>query len=599
MLNPVPGVNLLSISHTLRVYCGAMHSILFASNNSVVGPAMAAALACSLRPDAIKAHAAAGQRTRPSKALLAIFNQQHLSWPAEIIDLATVDIRAYDLVIFFADHKRPVYPTLPGAPPLVCWNLDGHAGMNMAEFATLLNNIRDQVATLLNQGYLDALAQARQNVELLMDTLHEGIIAHDLDRRIFFFNRAAEEITGYSRQEILGKDCHTIFPAGFCGDKCSFCDGSGGLKDPSTHYPLTINNRSNEKKRLQMSVLSIKNLLGSPVGVVASFRDMTREIELSARLDKKDQFAGLIGREPRMQELYQTIRDLAASKVSVLIQGESGTGKELVAAAIHNQGPRRDHLFVPVNCGALPENLLESELFGHVRGAFTGAVRDKKGRFELADHGTIFLDEIGDISLAMQVKLLRVLQDGTFQRLGDEKTWKVDVRVISATHKNLKTEISAGRFRHDLFYRICVVPVILPPLRERRDDIPLLARHFLKRFLAEEHRDELIISPETMALLRVHDWPGNIRELQNVIRFLLVRCREDVVQPCHLPPNLRHNENRDTQVVIRRRRQGKLEQSAVRQALRQTGNNRLQAARLLGVSRATLYRFLGKHPMRD
>lgn len=576
-----------------------MHSILFASNNSIVGPAMAAALACSLRPDAIKASAATGQWTRPSKSLLAIFKQQHLLWPNEILDLTAVDIRAYDLVIFFADSNRPIYPILPGAPPMVCWNLDGHVEMNSAELATLINNIRIQVETLLNQGYLDALAQARNNVELLMDTLHEGIIAHDLDRRIFFFNRAAEVITGYSRQEILGKDCHTIFPQGFCGAKCLFCDGSSGPKAPTTHYSLTIDNRSGAKKQLRMSVLTIKNMLGTPVGVVASFKDMTREIELVARLDNKEQFAGLIGRDPRMQELYQTIRDLAVSKVSVLIQGESGTGKELVAAAIHNQGPRRDHLFVPVNCGALPENLLESELFGHVRGAFTGAVRDKKGRFELADHGTLFLDEIGDISPAMQVKLLRVLQDGTFQRVGDEQTRTVDVRVISATHKNLKEEIRAGRFRHDLYYRLCVVPITLPPLRERREDISLLARHFLKRFLTDENRHELIISPETMALLLAHDWPGNIRELQNVIRFFLVRCHEDVVQPDHLPPNLRQHANRDTQVVIRRRRQGKLDEHSVQQALKQTSNNRLQAARYLDVSRATLYRFLSKHSMLD
>ncbi|MCK4839659.1 MAG: sigma 54-interacting transcriptional regulator, partial [Desulfobulbaceae bacterium] len=248
-------------------------------------------------------------------------------------------------------------------------------------------------------------------------------------------------------------------------------------------------------------------------------------------------------------------------------------------------------------CGALPENLLESELFGHVRGAFTGAVRDKKGRFELADGGTIFLDEIGDISLAMQVKLLRVLQNGTFQRVGGEETIRVDVRVISATNKNLREEIEAGRFREDLFYRLCVVPVVIPPLRERRSDIPLLAHHFIKQIAAEEGRDELRLSPEAMDILLTHAWPGNIRELQNVIRYLMVRCREDVARPQHLPDNLLAGLTaRSAAAAVSPRKRKKLTVASVRQSLAETGNNRLQAAKLLGVGRATLYRFLNANP---
>jgi len=221
----------------------------------------------------------------------------------------------------------------------------------------------------------------------------------------------------------------------------------------------------------------------------------------------------------------------------VLIQGESGTGKELVAAAIHNEGPRANKRFVAVNCSALPETLLESELFGHVRGAFTGAVRDKRGRFELADEGTIFLDEVGDLSPTIQVKLLRVLQEGTIERIGSERTLKVNVRLISATNKNLAEEVKKGRFREDLYYRLCVVPLQLPPLRERRTDIPLLANHFLKKAL-QERGGEICLSPEAIERMVDYSWPGNVRELQNFIHYALVKCKGNILEVYHFPPAL-------------------------------------------------------------
>ncbi|HSH13700.1 MAG TPA: sigma-54 dependent transcriptional regulator, partial [Desulfurivibrionaceae bacterium] len=348
---------------------------------------------------------------------------------------------------------------------------------------------------------------------------------------------------------------------------------------------------------LEMNITAITASSGEVRGVVASFRDLSREIELAERLGEIEQFAGIIGRDPKMQEMYQTIRELADSRVPVLITGESGTGKELVAAAVHSEGQRAGKLFVPVNCGALPENLLESELFGHVRGAFTGAIRDKKGRFELADGGTIFLDEIGDISLAMQVKLLRVLQNGTFHRVGGEETVRVDVRVVSATHKDLKAEIAAGRFREDLFYRLCVVPLHLPPLRERLTDIPLLVRHFIKLIAKEEKRPELTLAPEVMDIFLTHTWPGNIRELQNVIRYLMVRCREEVARPQHLPENLLASVGTAIpRTGLRKRTRLRLTVAMVESALAATGGNRLQAAKQLGVGRATLYRFIDQHP---
>ncbi len=402
---------------------------------------------------------------------------------------------------------------------------------------------------------------------------------------------------------MLGCDCHQIFPEGFCKSRCSFCaSGEGEPSLPDKPYPLELLARDGATRYLEMNVIPLRDLLGALVGVVASFRDFTREHDLAARLGEADTFAGLIGRDPKMVELFRAVADLAGSRVAVLLSGESGTGKELVAAAIHSQGRRAGKLFVPVNCGALPEHLLESELFGHVRGAFTGAVRDKKGRFELADGGTLFLDEIGDISPAMQVKLLRVLQDGTFQRVGGESTITVDVRVISATHKDLRAEIAAGRFREDLFYRLCVVPLVIPPLRERPGDIPLLVRHFLTLTLAEEGRgDRVVIGAEAMDRLCAYPWPGNVRELQNVIRFALVHCREELLKPAHLPPQLLREAALPVRVAamagVAGRRRGKLSVEAVQAALAATGGNRLQAARHLGVGRATLYRFLAKHPV--
>ncbi|MCK5758335.1 MAG: sigma-54-dependent Fis family transcriptional regulator, partial [Clostridiales bacterium] len=292
--------------------------------------------------------------------------------------------------------------------------------------------------------------------------------------------------------------------------------------------------------------------------------------------------------DEKMLEMFDLISDLAQSNVSVLIQGASGTGKELVAAAIHNEGPRANNMFVPVNCGALPETLLESELFGHVKGAFTGAVRDKKGRFELADKGTIFLDEIGDISAAMQVKLLRVLQEGCFEKVGGEETIYVDVRVVSATNKNLSEEIANGRFREDLYYRLNVVPVWLPPLRERRNDIPLLADYILRQTLeSSSAEDNIELSGDALGIMMSYDWPGNVRELQNWIQFALVRCKGTIIMPEHLPPMPASHLYPHT---VQHKR--KLDINIVKEALLRTSGNKVKAAKVLGVSRATLYRFL-------
>jgi transcriptional regulator with GAF, ATPase, and Fis domain len=293
-----------------------------------------------------------------------------------------------------------------------------------------------------------------------------------------------------------------------------------------------------------------------------------------------------------MNEIFEAIKQVAEVNVPVIIQGESGTGKELVALAIHNEGPRVKKPFVPINCGALPEGLLESELFGHVKGSFTGALRDKKGRFELAHGGTLFLDEVADLPKVLQSKLLRVLQEGAFERVGDEKTISVDVRIISAANRDLKKEVQKGNFREDLYYRIKVIPIHLPPLRERKNDIPLLVDHFLKRIVKNSGKDSIDISRESMALMMTYHWPGNVRELENAIQFAIIKCSGSEILPKDLPMELRDLVS----LSPSRGPSKKLAIDRVVSALKQTGGNKAKAARLLGVGRATLYRFLADFP---
>ena len=442
----------------------------------------------------------------------------------------------------------------------------------------------DFTFTMQNSS-LEHLAR-QKNLEQILDHLPEGIIGHDRNRRIIYFNRAAEAITGFSKDELLGRDCHEIFGVPFCGRQCSFCD-----QPPETwtklSYPVNIVTKAGEPKQIQMSVVGMTDEQGHFIGVLASMQDITSLVGVKIWTEKSIGFAGIVGRHPKMIQIFKQIKILAENDYPVLITGETGTGKELVAAAIHSESRRSRGPFVPVNCGALPEGVVESELFGHVKGAFSGAIRDKKGRFELAHRGTIFLDEVAELPKNMQVKLLRVLENGAFERVGGERTVAVDVRVISATNRDLKREVEKGKFRADLYYRLNVVPLHLPPLRERRDDIPLLVEHFLK--LAEKRGQKTApFAPAALALMRQYPWPGNVRELQNAVHFGLARCDGALVGPQDLPPELRQD-------APQRGPAGKLDLESVQAALKQSGGNKVKAARLLGVGRATLYRFLMSH----
>jgi PAS domain S-box-containing protein len=513
--------------------------------------------------------------------------------------LEDIQYQPFDVVVTLCNSANEICPTFPGSPARIHWPLrdpakQGSGGEPTYEsFLKLRDEIRGRVESLFQHGFLNAMQQLRRTLGSLLDNLTDGVLAHDYERRIFFFNRAAQKITGYDYSEVIGRDCHEIFPNRFCGGEGSFCQGPQNLVDPKIRYMQTFINRDGEKRNLEMSSVAIKSPLNELTGTLIIFRDMTEIVHLRRRFESNRGFCGIVGRHSSMLEVFDAIRELSDVNVPILIQGESGTGKELVATALHQLSKRSIGPFVPVNCGALPEGTLESELFGHVKGAFTGAIHDRKGRFALADGGTIFLDEIGEISPATQIKLLRVIQEKNYMPVGGEKSVKADVRVICATNKDLKLLTQKGHFRSDLFYRLAVMPIQLPPLRAKASDIPLLAEHFLEKFSADTGSRVKEISPDALKLMMRYNWPGNVRELGNAIQYAMVKCRTSVLDVEQLPPEIR--ELSEKKVPSKAGRPSKLDVSAVQEALRASGGNRAEAARLLGVSRTTLYRFIDSH----
>ena len=455
-----------------------------------------------------------------------------------ILSPAQVKWSEIDIVIALTDGAVPYCSLLPGTPALVRWDLPTPPENNGGQEQLYLRDLAAQLGHHINElkqgGNLSGIVTLKRNSEMFLDHFSDGIIAHDTQRIITWFNSAAERITGYKREEVVGRDCHEVFPNNFCGAKCSFCQQVPSFDQ--VKYPLKIVNRDGHECRIEMNVVAIHDDQQNMQGVLANFRDITEVTTLRHQLRAQQSFHGIIGRDDKMRDVYDLIKDLSSSDCAVLILGESGTGKELVANAIHGESLRAGHPFVTVNCGALPEGILESELFGHVRGAFTGAVRDKKGRFELADKGTIFLDEAAELSPRMQVKLLRVLQEGTFEPVGSEKTVRVNVRVLSATNRNLRQMVRLGEFREDLFYRLCVVPLELPALRERRNDIPLLINHFVKKLSEELKSGIQDISDTALHHMIDYHWPGNVRELQNAIQYAFVKCKGNLIETENLPP---------------------------------------------------------------
>ncbi len=483
----------------------------------------------------------AGVSPRPlDQDVISLFSEQGLPRPDErCVSIEDYHADHFDLAIAIGLRKQELLPSLPFRLFPLHWDIDAPVKPEDPESRRRhAGAIESAVKDFFHYGYHDAFFNRSAFFENVFESLNEGVMVHDLSRRIFFFSRGAEKITGVKKESVLGRDCHDLFAPKLCGRECVFCVNGGCAIPEQSSYTAAFIAPGSLRKQLKINRVPLKDENGTVTGAILALSDQTRLAELEEKLGKTNSFSGIIGRDHTMLAVFELIRDIAGSDYPVIITGESGTGKELVAAAIHNESTRRDNMFLAVNCGALPEGILESELFGHVKGAFTGAIRDKKGRFELADKGTLFLDEIAELTPRMQVKLLRVLQEGVFEPVGGETAKKVDVRVICATNRDLKAHIADGSFRNDLYYRLAVMPIELPPLRKRRNDIALLAGHFLSEFSKKLGKGILSFSDEAMALLMNYGWPGNVRQLQNAIQFALIKCRDRQIRPLHLPPEI-------------------------------------------------------------
>jgi two-component system response regulator HydG len=438
----------------------------------------------------------------------------------------------------------------------------------------------------------------------VVDTIQDGIMIVDKAGTIVSTNKGFENITGYRQEEIIGKSCISLH--------CTKCEAAREKR--GDHWCVLFRTGTVKMSRCDIqkadgnyvTVLKNASLLhdnkGKVIGAVETLTDISellkKDIQIEAfrrELSSRDGFYGILGDSGPMHKVFDLITNAARSDAPVIIFGESGTGKELVASAIHNTGSRKRKPYLKVNCAALNESLLESELFGHVKGAFTGAFQNRKGRFEAAQEGNIFLDEIGDLPLSTQVKLLRVLEEKVIERVGDNQPIHIDVRIISGTNRNLKQLVESGLFREDLFYRINVIPIAIPPLRERRSDIPLLAESFFRRITLKNDKNIDAISNSAMDALMNYSWPGNVRELKSALEYGFVTCNNSVIEPQHLPPDVFQ-----TNIHISPKQKIDLDRDEIQKrrlidALEQTGGNQTKAARILGVSRITVWNRMKKY----
>jgi len=424
----------------------------------------------------------------------------------------------------------------------------------------------------------------------ILDSINEGVFTVDPEWRITAFNRAAERITGVRRQDAVGRVCFDVFRASVCEGACALRRTFSSGK-PVVSATANIINAGGKRVPIRISTALLRDKDGAVIGGVETFQDLSSVEQLRKELEARYTFEDIVGRSAAMRSLFDIVPQIAASDSTVLIEGDSGTGKELFARAIHNLSPRAKNRFVAVNCAALPDSLLESELFGYKAGAFTDARRDKPGRFVLADGGTIFLDEIGDVSPAMQVRLLRVLQERCVEPLGATESVKVNVRVLAATNRDLAQLVREGKFREDLIYRIRVIHLKIPAVRERREDIPLLVDHLVAKFNRLQGKDIAGLSQDVMVRLMDHDYPGNVRELENIIEQAFVLCRGGLIELQHLPIEMRpaspapatSSGAMSMQVAQRH---------LIDLALKRNQGNRQRTAHELGINPSTLYRKL-------
>ncbi|HPN07935.1 MAG TPA: sigma 54-interacting transcriptional regulator [Syntrophales bacterium] len=425
-------------------------------------------------------------------------------------------------------------------------------------------------------------------IDTILDSIADGVFTVDHDWRITSFNRAAEEITGVPRKDAVGQFCREVLKADVCDRQCVLRYTKETGREVVNRTVHIINARG-QRVPVSISTAILKDETGQAIGAVETFRDISREEDLRKKLEEKYTFQDIVSKSHKLREIFDLLPDVAASTSTVLLQGESGTGKELFAQAIHNLSPRSRRPFVAVNCAALPDTLLEAELFGYKAGAFTDAKKDKPGRFKLADQGTLFLDEIGDISPALQVRLLRVLQEKTYEPLGGVESIRHDARIIAASNQNLQELVKEGRFREDLYYRINVLKLVLPPLRERMEDVPLLIDHFIRIFNALQDKSLQGVDDQALACLMAYHYPGNVRELENIIERAFILCKSGIIKRKDLPEFLQSGREEEVAPPDHTTFQ-EMEAAFLINALKRNKGNRVQTARELGIHKSTLFR---------
>jgi PAS domain S-box-containing protein len=439
--------------------------------------------------------------------------------------------------------------------------------------------------------------QNRRNLEAIFRSVHDAIITVDKNMQIIAANDATREICGLDPRDIVGQQFQRVTK--YCAQSCyEALKEILGTEQTIKDYRLECRKQTRPHQIVTVSSSPLRDRADKNIGTVLVIRDLTRVAEMEGELRGRYNLHNIVGKSHKLQQIFHLLDELMNTDTTVLITGETGTGKELIAKALHYGGVRAAKPMVTVNCSALPENLLESELFGHVKGAFTGASKDRVGRFQAAHGGTLFLDEVGDIPPNLQLKLLRVLQDKTFERVGDSTTYQVDVRVIAATNSDLKKKVSLGEFREDLYYRLKVLEIALPPLRERREDIPLLINHFLALFNQSYHKSIEGISQDVLKIFMIYPWPGNVRELQHAIEHAFVLCNSPTITLEDLPAEIRDYSPQEVLGPADRPRISALKPPDILQALVKTGWNKAKAARLLGISRPTLYQLIQLHNLR-
>jgi PAS domain S-box-containing protein len=445
---------------------------------------------------------------------------------------------------------------------------------------------------------IDRIHHEERSLKIILDNLDVGIFTVDRGGRVTFFNTAAEKISGFSRRDILGESCSKIFDGNESQEICAMQDTIVNGQPRSSRQGKMMT-RDGGSIPIRANYMALRSEKGMIVGGLTTFHDLTLVQQLKQAMSDRYTFHDMIGRSPAMQKIFEMINVVAVTDATILIEGATGTGKDLLAKVIHSAGRRSDRPFVKVNCAAIPDNLLESEMFGYVKGAFTGAERDKIGRFQEADGGTIFLDEIGDLPLALQAKLLRVLEDKEFYRLGSRHTVKVNVRIISASNRNLEDLVAKQLFRQDLYYRLNLFRIGLPALRDRQVDLPILIGHILRRLSAAGDRQLPEVSEKVMEILLNYRYPGNVRELENILEHALIICQEKTIQPRHLPEYLQIRR-------IPRKSTGKKrfrplpasdaeEREKIISVLQQHNGHRTRTAEALGMERTTLWRKIKKY----